>query len=401
MMRASHILLVCASVAAFSGSILWPMDAFATLRVTQVRATNISYFALTPPPVRVAATDASQKSLLVAMRFRVLLIRGYQDVFETAPLNKGMRLEIAAPHTLALIVAAKNVRGFVPYVLSTKLEENQWHSLKIVCGFDRTLTIVFDGHDVAHVRDRSLEYVVSDVRFGEGYDATRRLHGQIEGGEITYRVAASGKSATPRSLGVTKTHVTNIAYSTVGSEPMVIATSNVSPKSLVVAMQFRPFGIQGYQDVFQTAPLNSGMRLEIGAPHTLALIVAAKNAEGFVPYILSTTLEENQWHSLEIVSGFDSRLTVRLDGQTVVDVVDPLLSYEVADLRLGEGFDETRFLRGQIKNGSVVYQVEVPNTMSALESLLVRTMFLIGGLACFFRFARTLRYPLVFGRFEL
>lgn len=164
-----------------------------------------------------------------------------------------------------------------------------------------------------------------------------------------------------------------------------------NPKSVHLAFRFMAYKERGYQDLFQTAGLNRGMRLELAPDRTLALLIAARNPQTFDTFILTNDIEVNQWHHVSIDVSYDSRVAVRLDGATVATAHDPQLSYRVSHILFGGGFSPARRFDGRIENGSLTYGILVRDPISPQTALLLRSMLLLAGLACFYFATRSSR----------
>lgn len=152
-----------------------------------------------------------------------------------------------------------------------------------------------------------------------------------------------------------------------------------------ISMRFRATNIDVYRDLFQTSDFNTGVRLELSPTRVLALIVAAKTPAGYVPYVLSSSVEKNQWHTLRVSASSGSSIKVSLDGNVVVNSVDPTLAFKVSHVLVGSGFTRERPFVGELRDVSVSSDVAEGNTLRGYVALL-GIFFCIGGaLVLFFR----------------
>jgi len=133
-------------------------------------------------------------------------------------------------------------------------------------------------------------------------------------------------------------------------------------------LRFRSDSTEGYPNVFQTAPYDLGMRMEISGS-TAAIVVrslwADKGNSGLKVLVLTTALKAGQWYTLEIEALNGAFVRAKLDGQNVADYANAGLLMETSELLVGGGFDASRAFRGQIENIAIT-KGNFPNSLSAL-----------------------------------
>lgn len=170
-------------------------------------------------------------------------------------------------------------------------------------------------------------------------------------------------------------------YTKDNRETINIATysyGNVAPVSLGeikghdayvhLKLRFRADSTEGYPNVFQTAPLNRGLRMETSGT-TAAIVVPSlwvdRGSNGLKVLVLTTTLKVGQWYALEVEALNGAFVRAKLDGRNVADYANAGVSMETSQLLVGGGFDASRTFRGQIENISVT-KGNFPNALSAL-----------------------------------
>jgi len=158
-------------------------------------------------------------------------------------------------------------------------------------------------------------------------------------------------------------------------------------KTFELSLDFNASSINHFNNVFQTAPANSGLRLELSKPGTVALIAAARNSAGFIPYIVAPNVSLNRWHSFDVKIDPDKHITVTLDGQPRINETNLTLAYEISDIAIGTGMSETRPFDGQIRNASISYRIIEPSGNGSIIG--VRTALAAG--AVIFLFLLSLR----------
>jgi hypothetical protein len=141
-----------------------------------------------------------------------------------------------------------------------------------------------------------------------------------------------------------------------GKTPVVLLGEIKNPDNAYVhlKLRFRADSTEGNPNVFQTAPVNRGMRMEISGS-TAAILVPDLSVPGDLKGLtLPTALKTGQWYVLEVEALNDAFVRVKLDGLLVIDYASADLSMETSQILIGGGFDASRVFRGQIDNISVI-----------------------------------------------
>ena len=161
--------------------------------------------------------------------------------------------------------------------------------------------------------------------------------------------------------------------------PEFVEAANNHPVKgqITIKLSFNAQSVGTYGNVFQTAPLNDGLRLELAKPNTAALIVGAHNPAGFLPYVLTSQLKLRQWHTLSLTVDGSNRIVAVYDGQKIVDATDPELAYSISDVTFGTGFSKQRHFDGQIKDASISYSVLVSTPSGQFTVTALRVIFFI------------------------
>ncbi len=178
----------------------------------------------------------------------------------------------------------------------------------------------------------------------------------------------------------------NINYNgAVGAKRIYLHAEDASSdlKSIDLTMSVEASSIHKYDNFFQTAPLNKGLRLELSKPSNLVLIAHAKNDSGYRPYLLTSNFRLNRWHKLSIKIDPQNHITIYFDGQLNASEMAPDLAYDISDVEIGAGFDTTRPFYGQIKDASISYQLIRQNSSAGTVTAL-RAIFIIGALVFLF-----------------
>lgn len=118
-------------------------------------------------------------------------------------------------------------------------------------------------------------------------------------------------------------------------------------------LRFQANSTEGNPNVFQTAPVNRGMRMEISGATAAIVLPDTSVPGGLKGLTLTTTLKTNQWYELEVEALNGKFLQVKLDGSQVANYASPDITMEMSQLLVGGGFDASRVFRGQIDHISI------------------------------------------------
>lgn len=111
--------------------------------------------------------------------------------------------------------------------------------------------------------------------------------------------------------------------------------------------------VSDYENIFQTADINSGLRMEVAKDGVVGLLF--NNRTGNRNELTSININEltdivrGVYHNVEIKIDKGVLLTVNIDGHTVAKELNPN-SVEISRILVGQGFDTTRRFSGEIKD---------------------------------------------------
>lgn len=134
-------------------------------------------------------------------------------------------------------------------------------------------------------------------------------------------------------------------------EPIRYKETDKAPYKYVhIRFSFKANSNEGYPNILQTANVNSGVRLELGKPSALALIVGRAEDSFFV----TQTLTLGKWHEVSLDITPENHLSVVVDNVLMIDQSRDF-NYEINDIAIGSGFSETRPFIGEIRVHSLSY----------------------------------------------
>ena len=124
----------------------------------------------------------------------------------------------------------------------------------------------------------------------------------------------------------------------------------------------------GYPNLFQTGPVNSGIRMEF-LNSTAALIIPDKNVEGGLKGIpISSSIMLGEWYSLDLYALNGSHVDIYLNSKRIGSYQSSGINFSLAQIILGQGFSSDRKFQGDIKNIFITYGQKVKNKNIAIFS---------------------------------
>src|SRR5262249_52886645 len=97
-----------------------------------------------PLVTQTESTDAPNKDIRITFRMKVpSFSNGYPNIFQTAPINSGLRMELSSSGNLGLLVAHKlnQVQG---YSLTDHYPFNEWHAVSVHIDVRHHIQLTFD-----------------------------------------------------------------------------------------------------------------------------------------------------------------------------------------------------------------------------------------------------------------
>jgi Glycosyltransferase family 87 len=132
------------------------------------------------------------KELDVHFKMKVYSIGNNNNVFQTAQLNDGVRLELSSPSTVELVVKQKDDKQPYGFILSDALKLNTWYLIRIHIDTTDRIRCYLDGTIVANTKYKELgkiEYIISEIAVGSGFNKTRIFDGEITDFAINYKLS--------------------------------------------------------------------------------------------------------------------------------------------------------------------------------------------------------------------
>jgi len=360
------------------------------------------------------------KEIDLSFHFSAHSFPGYPNIFQTAPYNKGLRMELSEPSGLGLIIGLKHSteRG---YEITKTLSLNEWHEVKLHYGTDKHLTVDLDGYRALDVTDDAFNPGLSQILVGGGFDSTRSFKGDIKDFKISYslfkgltkdelRVLTEAliflglalfvfllvsvePSTEPLALSASHERLfgtlflltllllsstwvykdffkyrnlfppsgRGIDFDSDSPNPRVAVIRELLPSSfsfdgIQLDFKMKPYSFDGYPNVFQTAPSNNGIRMELGS-NGMAGFLVGHISDGEIKGCGTFPIKLNEWSRVSIHTDRGDLVQIKVNGNTVFDEhVDGGLHFDMTDIVVGSGFDKTRPFHGAIEDFRLQYQ---------------------------------------------
>ena len=145
---------------------------------------------------------------------------------------------------------------------------------------------------------------------------------------------------------------------------------NVASAFIELKLHFRVVkDSSGYPNLFQTGPVNSGIRMEF-LNNTVNLLIPDKSLPGGLKGILiSANINLGEWYTLDIDALNGSHVDIYLNGKKIAKYKSSGINFSIAKIIIGQGFDSTRKFEGDIKDISVIFGKKTENTKTNIFAI--------------------------------
>ncbi len=187
-----------------------------------------------------------------------------------------------------------------------------------------------------------------------------------------------GSYTVPESIGystLTYKNHENITYNTHSDDLQLSTIKEFSEslksdyKELTISYYVKVNAISGWNNIFQTAPLNSGIRMELSEPSTLGLVIKNNNNEGYRGFNVTDKLQLNRWYFVKVKIDTNNHIIVILDNETIIDAIDPGIDYDISEIAIGTGFSKSRPFNGELSKFNISYTLLKKNSILLLAIL--------------------------------
>lgn len=110
------------------------------------------------------------------LRIKAANLSNWQNIFQTADFNSGIRIEINEFGQVGLIIG-KKVDGFAVVTGDKALETDKWYTLLVQVGREYGASLKIDNGITSYAREE-VEPKCNRLLLGIGYDSTRKFNGQ-------------------------------------------------------------------------------------------------------------------------------------------------------------------------------------------------------------------------------
>lgn len=429
-------------------------DSFKFKEVKRGDPINVNYDSRSRDSALSAIKDFSEsvkseyKEVEISFDARLYSVHNWQDIFQTAPSNTGIRMEIAEPAILSLVVGTKNLDGYRGFLITDSLRLNKQYSVRVLIDINKHLKVWLDNQVVLDIIDPNFHFDISEIAVGSGYSKTRPFDGELTNFKIKYELIEENKK-NHLTITVIKTILifcvavislfillginqsiresiktnqkrailvlsivliidvvmlalvidknkleyrktgsskyANINYDSRSKDRELAAVKKYKESIISDALdmnirfKMKAYSISEWNNIFQSAPVNTGIRMELSKPSTLSLLIGSRDSAIFKAFDLTKILTLNEWHKVEIDIQKNNNLKILFDGEPVVSTLLGNIDFDVSDIAIGTGFSRMRDFDGELSDVEIKYELfqkAAISTIFLLSSLRILAMFL-------------------------
>lgn len=105
-----------------------------------------------------------------------------------------------------------------------------------------------------------------------------------------------------------------------------------------------------YDNLFQTAQANAGVRMEVTPHHQLGLVISDGSQCGYVGLVSYPNIQIGRWYSVRVLIDEGKNIDVYVNGKKTLARHDPFISYKISDIVIGTGYSSIRHFHGEIRD---------------------------------------------------
>jgi len=129
-------------------------------------------------PIRLGALNKNSKAyFLVDFKFTGKYVQGYENLFQTASANSGIRLEQHG-QSLALIIFNSGKSKYSALEITNELSQDKVHHIKIEALTNEFLRIYFDGKEIK-IQSPEVSFSTEEFLIGSGFDIQRKYSNDL------------------------------------------------------------------------------------------------------------------------------------------------------------------------------------------------------------------------------
>lgn len=137
---------------------------------------------------------SQRKEVDIRFRVKVRSIDNNNNVFQTDIDNRGIRIELANPGVMALVVGDGTDVGYKAYICTDTLVLGRWYDVRVNIGNQSLIKVYINSINTIKVYDPAIRYSVRDIAVGAGYGRSRVFNGEISDFSLTYKLFRSHAS---------------------------------------------------------------------------------------------------------------------------------------------------------------------------------------------------------------
>jgi len=130
-----------------------------------------------------------------------------------------------------------------------------------------------------------------------------------------------------------------------------------SSYAMNLAFKMKVFAIHGYNNIFQTAPGNDGVRMELVEPSSLGLVISNETRQRFTGLRISDAVVMGKQYFIQIVISKNKHVCVWMNGEKRIDTVVSAINPAVSEIAVGTGYSKSRRFDGVINDFNLKYSI--------------------------------------------
>lgn len=175
----------------------WGKVGFLDKMSTVVQINDVNYAGApgqAMPWQKVVSLTQGEQQAQINFDFKADQLVGYSDVFQTDNVNQGIRVEVAHDPTVSqpeshleqspamgnmMAIIIGGAEAPLTALLTNKLSLYEWHHIRIQAWQHHFVQVWLDGLPLPTITSNQIDYKVSDIKVGGGFDGTRPFYGQL------------------------------------------------------------------------------------------------------------------------------------------------------------------------------------------------------------------------------
>ena len=161
-----------------------------------------------------------------------------------------------------------------------------------------------------------------------------------------------------------------------------------------LTLRFRIDSTEGHPNLFQTAPLNNGLRIEFGGTSAAIIVADSSLPDKYRAIYLSNAIKIGQWYTLNLEALNQGYVHAQIEGNKAASVASLGMAMDLSKILVGQGFSQDRSFKGSIESitfskgnaapTAAAIVRRLPNSQHELIAVVANLGIVISALICIF-----------------